>query len=255
MFFVFSPNFLKKYTYFVRKVYLCIDLNFIINRNMKRIFLNKMFVAAAMVFAASMFVACSSSDDNNTQKEEEKGQTVATSGTLYFYEVVLPEATTWADCGISWTKSGALSKKTTSADATTLDKLTNAKLVAAIKETIKVSEELAAAVDGVQALTDKAVVIVDSLSLTESFSSDVKLNFALKSGFEDKGEEQDITYGMSLCFIDNLGNTQYGKTLCNGNAGVSHLSDYLKMQDEYEERLSVSVTKNASGFLLKTDKK
>lgn len=221
---------------------------------MKRNFLNKMFVAAAMVFAASMFGACSSSDDNNTQKEEEKGQTVATSGTLYFYEVVLPEATTWADCGISWTKSGALAKKTTSADATTLDKLTNAKLVAAIKETIKASKEVAAA-DGVQALTDKAVVIVDSLSLTESFSSDVKLNFALKSGFEDKGEKQDITYGMSLCFVDNLGNTQYGKTLCRGYAGVSRLSDYLKTLDESEERWSVSVTKNASGFLLKTDKK
>lgn len=224
---------------------------------MKKNYLNKMLMAFAMIFAVGMFAACSSSDDDNSKKETTGGgdtpaTQVATSGTLYMYEVVLPEATNWADCGFSWTKSGNATKITTSANATTLDKLTNAKLVAAIKETIKYTDELVALLDSGKAVTDKAVVIVDSVSIKDSYSSNVNFTFALKSGFEDKGEEQCLTYGMSLCFIDNLGNIQYGVNDAECFAGLSQLSDFLKKITDSDNKWSVSVTKNAAGFALKT---
>lgn len=222
---------------------------------MKKNYLNKMFMVLAMIFAVGMFAACSSSDDDNSKKETTGGgddTKVATSGTLYMYEVVLPEATNWADCGFNWTKSGTATQITTSANATTLDKLTNAKLVAAIKETIKYTDELVNLVDSAKAVTDKAVVIVDSVSIKDSYSSNVNFTFALKSGFEDKGEEQRLTYGMSLCFIDNLGNIQYGAKDAKCFAGLSQLSDFLKMITDSDNKWTVSVTKDAAGFALKT---
>lgn len=220
---------------------------------MKKDFLNKMFMAVAMIFAAGMFAACSSSSDDDNSKKETPATPVATSGTLYMYEVVLPEATNWADCGFSWTKSGAVTKITTSVNATTLDKLTNAKLVADIKETIQKAGKIEVP-DG-KSLDDKAIVIVDSVSLKDGFSSDINFTFALKSDFEDKGEEQDFTYGSRVCFIDNLGKVQSGGINSVAIAGVSNLSEYLKVMQEETKVLSVSVTKKTDGFSLNVDEK
>ncbi len=171
---------------------------------MKKVNFGKMFMAFAMMLAVGMFAACSSSDDNNNNKDTSGGgetpTPTATSGTLYMYAVVDPAGRVWADC--TSTLSGTQSTKKFSTDSTTVDKLTNAKLVSAIKKSFETYNTLAKDLGPV--LDETLPLVVDSVSLTSFPSSNTfKLNFSLKPD-DEKGKE--LTCLIGYCFIDNLGN-------------------------------------------------
>lgn len=215
---------------------------------MKKNFLNKMFVAMAMIFAVGMLGACSSSDDNNTQKEEEKKEepTEATSGTLYMYAVVDSAGRVWTDC-IS-TLSGTQSTKKFSTDSTTVDKLTNDKLASAIKKSFARYNTLANKL--APALDEKLPLLVDSVSLTSFPSSNTfQLDFSLKPDSE-KGKE--LTYFVDYCFIDNLGNL----SIIEGPAMNWAVYDKDGDINELIKAMSVAtkstanVSKIGSGFIL-----
>ena len=218
-------------------------------RNMKKIFLNKMFVAVAMIFAASMFGACSSSsDDNNTQKEEEKKDepTGPTSGTLYMYAVVDSAGRVWTDC--TSTLSGTQSIKKFSTDSTTVDELTNAKLVSAIKKSFarynKLADKLAPVLD------EKLPLLVDSVALTTFPSSNsFQLNFSLKPDSE-KGKE--LTYFVDYCFIDNLGNLSIIETVDMNWAVYDKEGDISELIEVMSggTKTTAEVSKMNSGFKL-----
>lgn len=175
---------------------------------MRKVNFGKMLVAFAMLLAVGMFAACSSSDDNNGTSGGDSGKTdptptptpTATSGTLYMYAVVDSAGRVWTDC--TSTLSGSQSTKKFSTDSTTVDKLTNAKLVSAIKKSFARYNSLA--YDSAPILDENLPLLVDSVSLTSFPASNTfQLNFSLKVDSE-KGKE--LTYFVDYCFIDNLGN-------------------------------------------------
>lgn len=212
--------------------------------------MNKMIVAAAMMLTAGMFTACSSSDENaSTPQEEEKKDTTpeATSGTLYMYAVVDEAGRVWTDCTSSL--SGTQSTKKFSTDSTTVDKLTNAKLVSAIKKSFERYNILTK--DLAPVLNEKSPLLVDSVSL-KSFpsSNEFKLDFSLKAA-SDQGKE--LTYFVDYCFIDNLGN------LYIIEGGAMNWAVYDKKDHELSELLkamstasktTAQVVKIGSGFRL-----
>lgn len=208
-----------------------------------------------MIFATSMFGACSSSDDNNTQKEEEKTQ-VATSGTLYVFEFLPPKAITWSDCSFVLKNGSKESTKNFGADVPTLANLTNAKLAAELKQKysdvslLNVIETLAA---------EYVPLIVDSVSLA-TFPSTVEATFkyAVKAGFDAKGEEQVFGYVTGCCFIDNLGKVQFSSVNPRVYQGIhpNNLSDFLQLlEEDSESKMSVTVSKDKDGLYLSSNKK
>ncbi len=181
---------------------------------MKKIFLNKMFVAVAMIFAASMLGACSSSsDDNNTQKEEEKKEpTMPTSGTLYVLEIAHPNVVKWADCYCSIGTSGSADNyKEFCSDSTSVANVKNSKVASVIKETIEAYQKYMKDMPDALDLSENCPVRVDSISITSIPSTlQVKYKYGVKSGFDATDEKQRFTYIRNYCVIDNFGNlTKY----------------------------------------------